>query len=200
MGYEVKNVTLSFQLGLIVFWRLFPQWWERDDQDADLIFGNDNIFEDAQIQTRGGDKNRPFQSASLPWDFPFLFACLYKDFFFSKKTWRSWKKALWNSSAMVSWITPSSTHLKNRFDFLSWAVFFVLDNLELFFLQVVKNESDKKQEDFLIWQDAFSATAIKLMPVYWVFNWRHWWIRHGAALIYLAQKQTWGWRWTRMNG
>lgn len=79
MGYEVKNVTLSFQLGLIVFWRL------SSGKDADLMFGNDNISVDAQMQTElHGVIKTNRSAASLPWDFPFLFACLYKDFFFEK--------------------------------------------------------------------------------------------------------------------
>jgi hypothetical protein len=53
-------------------------------KDADLMFGNDNISVDAQIQTVETGVIKTNRSASLPWDFPFLFACLYKDFFFEK--------------------------------------------------------------------------------------------------------------------
>lgn len=77
MGYEVKNVTLSFQLGLIVFWRLFPQERCRPDvRKWQHLCRCPNADRAGVIKTN--------RSASLPWDFPFLFACLYKDFFFEK--------------------------------------------------------------------------------------------------------------------
>ena len=116
---------------------------------------------------------KPTKSASLPWDFPFLFACLYKDFFFSKKTGRSWKKP---SGIPPHWSVespPQARTLRTGLTFSVLGRFLCSRQSRAFFLQVVKKKSDKSKKTFWFgnsfFGDCYKANAAPVL-VCWVFQ------------------------------
>ncbi len=120
-------------------------------KDADLMFGNDNISVDAQIQTEGGDKNQPVSQFALGFS---IFICLFIQGLLFRKNLKVERKR--PSGIPRHWSVESppqahTHHLKNRFDFLCLGPFSLFSTISSFyFLQVVKNKSAdlKIKQDF----------------------------------------------------
>jgi hypothetical protein len=91
------------------------------------------------------------RSASLPWDFPFLFACLYKDFFFEKNLKKLKEKGPLEFLGTGQLNHPlKHTHITLKTG-LTFSVFMgrflcSRQSRAFIFLQVVKNISDFKNK------------------------------------------------------
>lgn len=127
-----------------------------------------------------------------------IFICLFIQglllyFCFSWKRRRKKKKGLWNSSGLVSWITPSSIYTQRHTPQEFWwtgLTFSVLDSFLcspnlVRFLHVVKTD---KQHIFDL-ERAFSAVDKSGVVIAFFSNWRRSSIRRGF-LIYLRKRQT----------
>lgn len=189
----------SFQLDLIIFWRFLFLWTSFGKTTIEMPTSSSewHIRRCPNTESRGVIKPRP-KSTGLPWNFSFLFACLYKDFFFifvflENEDEKKKKKGLWNSSGLVSWITPSSIYTQRHTPQEVWwtgLTFSVLDSFLcspnlVRFLHVVKTD---KQHIFDL-ERAFSAVDKSGVVIAFFSNWRRSSIRRGF-LIYLRKRQT----------
>lgn len=122
----------SFQLDLIIFWRFLFLWTSFGKTTIEMPTSSSewHIRRCPNTESRGVIKPRP-KSTGLPWNFSFLFACLYKDFFFifvflenedEKKKKRPleflWTGQLNHPLQHLHTETHTSGGLVNRFDFL----------------------------------------------------------------------------------